>query len=90
MAPRPAIAHLPVISDETAQCHKQLAMIGNGIPACMQTQQIRETADDMRHHHLCRGIAVGIHRSCIAADAVEKPVDLALRVMKAAGTCPAI
>ncbi len=90
MTPCAAIAHLPIAKRQPAKGDEHFTMLGDVGPACMLGQQSAKTAKNMRHDHLGSGIAIGVHRSCVAANDVQETMDLALCVMKSASTCPAI
>ena len=90
MLARAAVTHLPVGKDEPAERHEKLAVAGNPGPAGMLGEHAAERAQNMRYDDLGSSVAVGVFRSCVTADTIQKPVDLALRVMEPAGTGPAI
>ena len=85
-----AIAHLPVGKDQPAEPDEKLAIPGNAFPAGMLCQHAAECAQYVGNNHLGSGVAVGVFRACVTADTVQEPMNLALRVMKPAGTRPAV
>ena len=81
---------LGVLARHAAEGDEQLAVLGQHVPARVHGHQLFHRRHDVRHQHARRPQAVGILVAHIAADRVQEAMDLALRVMEAAGARPAI
>jgi hypothetical protein len=65
-------------------------MLGHDVPRRVHGHQLVHRRHDVRHQHARSTQAVGILVPHIAADRVQEAMDLALRVMEAAGARPAV
>ena len=82
---------LRVLARHAAEGDEQLAMLGQHVPAsCAWPSGLPCRRHDVRHQHARGAEAVGIHVAHVAADRVQEAMDLALRVMEAAGARPAV
>ena len=81
---------LGVLARDAAKGHEQLCMLPQHVPACMLDDQFVHRGHDVRHQHARRPKAVGIRMANVTAQAVQKPVYLALCVVKAPCAAPAV
>jgi hypothetical protein len=82
---------LHVASIGSAEEDDTLAMLGHLLCGRrLHCGDIGVHADNVRNQHLCRGERIGVDRICITAKFLKETVDLALGVVKAARTRPAI
>ena len=79
---RPPGPHLGILRRHTPQTHEQRGMLLQHRPTRMDRHQLVHRRHDMRHQHPRRGQAVAVLMADIPADRVQKPMDLALRMMK--------
>ena len=87
---RAAGVDLRVLARRAAEGDEQLAVLGQHVPGRVHGHQVLHAGHDVRHQHACRPQAVGIDVTHVAAERVQEAMDLALRVMEAAGARPAV
>ena len=81
---------LAVLVRHAAEGDEELAMLGHHVPRRVHGHQLVHRRHDVRHQHARRAQAVEILVAHIAADRIQEAMDLALRVMEAAGARPAV
>ncbi len=85
-------ADLGVLRVDTAEHDQRFGVVVDGLPAVLMLvekfQKIH--AENMRHDRLRAAGGIAAERGDVTADAVEEPVHLALRVMKAPGRTPPV
>ena len=87
---RTARVDLRVLARHAAECDKQLGMVSHHVPARVLDDQLVHRRDDVRHQHARGAQAIGIGVANVTAQAVQKPMDLALRVVKASSAAPPV
>ena len=86
-----ACADLGILERESPETDHQLRVPGDHRPRRGFVADVRPVvAKDMGDDDLPRGIAVGIHRPDVAAELVQKPVQLALGMVETARGSPAV
>ncbi|MCY1229066.1 hypothetical protein D9M72_414170 [compost metagenome] len=81
---------LRVLRRNATERHQQAGVGLHHVPAVVHGHQLFHRRDDVRHEHARRAQAVAVDAAHIATDHVEHPVHLALRVMEAPRTRPAV
>src|SRR5215472_15244639 len=79
-----------VLFGHSAKRYKQLGIGCHDRPRGGAPDHIIDGPDDMGEDYLSDTDAIAVHRRDISADAIKKAMDLALRVVKATGACPAV
>ena len=91
MAAGAAASDHAVLQRHAAEGEHDLAVIGDLLPGDVALHQVLVVADDMRHEDGGRARGIAVDRLHIAAGrGVQEAVDLALGVVEAPGTGPAI
>ena len=76
---------------DAAKGQQQIAMLADKAEAGHRIEHAAiAEAEDMRKQHLCGGMGIGLMRGGEAADEIEEPPHLALRVVKPSGAGPAV
>ena len=83
-------AHHRVLDRDAAEADEQLGVPLEHRPRRGPIQELAHRSDDVRHDDGLGAVAVGVLTAHVAAQAVEEPVELALRVVEAAGAAPAV
>ena len=86
----PTRADLGVLGWHAAEADEQLRVPCHDAPAGVLGEQLLHGCHDVRHQHPGGAQAVGVGMPDVPADAVEKAVHLALRVVKAPCARPAV
>ena len=86
----PGLADLGVFRRNPAEGQEQIAVFRQIVPAVVMGHQPVHRRHDMRQQHAGRRQRIAVAMGDITADRVQKPVQLALRVMEPAGRGPAI
>ncbi len=81
---------LAVLVRHAAEGDEELAVLGHHVPRRVHGHQLVHRRHDVRHQHARGAQAVGILVAHIAADRIQEAMDLALRMMEAAGARPAV
>ena len=84
------ITDLAILNRHPAKSDNQLTCLCDTLPAGLNGHHFHKGTDNMRHDYLSRRKAIGIYRAGIAANTVQKPVNLALRMVKPPGAGPPI
>ena len=79
-----------VLHRNAAERHQQFGMCGNHAPGCGAREHLPMRTENVRHDDAGRTQGVTVHRSRVAADAVQEAMHLALRVVEASGTRPTV
>ncbi len=82
--------HVHVLRRDAAERHQQLGVLDDRRPGRRGVQQRLRVPDEVRQQHLGGADAVGVPRVGEAAGQVQETVQLALRVVEAAGAGPAV
>ena len=85
-----AAVDLGIAQRQTANRDKQLALPRQLGKMGMLTVQRAQRPENMRQNALARGAAIGIGAGGVPAISLEKPVQLALRMVKASSAGPAV
>lgn len=85
-----AAMHIRVLDGHAAEGDDHLRAAGDGVPRNALALHMIIGTEHMRHDDHGGARAVGVDGPDIAAERVQKPVDLALRVVEAPGARPAI
>ncbi len=88
MAPPPLTSG--IAQRQTTNGDKQLTLPGQLGKMGMLPVQRAQRPENMRQNTLARGAAIGIGAGGVPAKALEKPVQLALRMVKASSAGPAV
>src|SRR5450830_1330975 len=83
-------ARLGIFRRQTTKSNEQLAMSRQVFPGRMRRQQPIHIANNVRHQHAAGAQAVTVHAEYVTAKCIQKAMQLALRVMEASGTAPAV
>src|SRR5690554_5108572 len=90
MATNATISHLAIFDGHSAKRDKQFAVVPKNVPARRAIDHGVKVTKHIRKRHFCGGVTIGVNRVGKPANRVEKALELALRVVKAASTRPAI
>ena len=90
VAPDTAWIHLGVAQRRSAEHDDELGMAGDFAPRRVAADETIRRADDMRQDDVARSKTIILHRPHIAADRIEEPMQLALRVVETPGARPAV
>ena len=82
--------HHRVLDRDAAEADEQLGVALEHRPRGRSVEELAHRADDARHDDRLRAVTVSVLAAHIAAQAVQKSMELALRVMEATGAAPAI
>ena len=85
-----ARAHVRVLDVHAAEGDDEVGVGEDRLPGRRPSQHLVAPADDVGQQHLGPAERVAPDGEGVAADAVEEPVQLALRVVEAAGAGPAV
>gem|GEM_PF-5991995 len=85
-----AAVDLGIAQRQSADGDKQLTLPRQLGKMGMLTVQRAQRPENMRQNALARGAAIGIGAGGVPAKALEKPVQLALRMVKASSAGPAV
>jgi hypothetical protein len=83
--PDHALRDLRVLGRHAAEADEQPGVLGQYAPACVRRHQLVHRRDQVGHQHPRRTQAVGVGMAHVAAERVQETVNLALRVVEAAG-----
>src|SRR5690554_154517 len=90
MATNATISHLAIFDGHSAKRDKQFAVVPKNVPARRAIDHGVKVTKHIRKRHFCSGVAIGVNRVGKPANRVEEALELALCVVKAASTGPAI
>lgn len=86
-----AVIDAGVLQRQAAEAHQQVGVLDDDVPLGGPLEQIVVGSDDPRHDHAGRAQAVGsAARERVSAKAIQESVHLALGVVEAARTRPAV
>ena len=85
-----ARGHGRVLRGQPAERHEQVGVLGDDRPRRAARDDLGRVPDHVRQQHRGGSVTVGVHRSDVAAQAVQEPVQLALGVVKPARAGPAV
>ncbi len=79
-----------VLERHATEAHHQIGVGGDDVPIGGAGEQLPVRAHHARHDDAGRTEGIGVYRAGVAAEHVEEPVHLALRVVETAGAGPAV
>src|SRR5262249_32787005 len=90
MTARAARTHHRVLDGDAAEANEELGVAFEHGPSGGPVQELAHRPHDVRHDHRLRAVAVRVLAPHVAAEAIQEPVQLALRMMESPRAAPAV